>query len=124
MKNLTPIILAAIALTANAQTQRATQSWQFPTGGNLRDAYRTPSIPPVQLSDSPRLDTLLKEGKLVLSIQDAIALALENNLDLELVRYAPRLAETDILRAESGSTLRGVPLSARRLQWMVRRQPP
>jgi len=113
MKNLTPIILAAIALTANAQTQRPTQSWQFPTGGNLRDAYRTPSIPPVQLSDSPRLDTLLKEGKLVLSIQDAIALALENNLDLELVRYAPRLAETDILRAESGSTLRGVPLSVR-----------
>jgi len=113
MKYIAPILLAAAALTANAQMQRQAQPWQFPTGGSLRDAYRTPSVAPVQLADSPRLDTLLKDGKLVLSIQDAIALALENNLDLELVRYAPRLAETDILRAESGSTLRGIPLAVR-----------
>jgi outer membrane protein TolC len=62
------------------------------------------------MANSARLDSLLRAGKLYLSLQDAIALALENNLDVELQRYAPAIAESDLLRAKGGSsTLRGIP---------------
>ena len=61
--------------------------------------------------DSPRIESLIRDGNLYLSVQDAIALALENNLDLELERYGVRMATTDTYRAEGGGVLRGVPLS-------------
>ncbi len=60
--------------------------------------------------DSARIDGLLRAGSLYLSIQDAIALALENNLDLELERYGLKMAQTDTIRAQGGGVLRGVPL--------------
>lgn len=66
-----------------------------------------------QLQDSARLGTLIRDGKLYLSLRDAISLALENNLDIELERFAPGIADTDLLRARSGNTLRGVPLTVR-----------
>jgi outer membrane protein TolC len=64
--------------------------------------------PPVNLGNSSRLEALVRAGQIYLSLQDAIALALENNLDIELQRYGPRLAESDILRAEAGTAIRGV----------------
>jgi len=64
--------------------------------------------PPAQLGNSNRLESLLRAGRIYLSLQDAIALALENNLDIALQRYGPRIADSDILRAKAGSTLRGV----------------
>jgi hypothetical protein len=51
---------------------------------------------------------LLRDGKLMLSLNDAIALALENNLDLVIARYNLPIADTDILRTQSGAALRGV----------------
>ena len=81
--------------------------------GGLAGAYRTPTVPPVRRENGRRLDALYQNGQITLSLQDAIALALENNLDLELVRYAPQFAQTDLLRAEAGSSLRGIPLSVR-----------
>jgi outer membrane protein len=101
-----------LAISAAAQQPAAT-SWQIPSRGGVTSAYRTPHVAPVHLENSRRLDSLLRDGHITLSLEDAIALALENNLDLELVRYAPRLAGTDLLRAEAGSSLRGVPLSIR-----------
>lgn len=112
-RHLFTILAAATSLSAQIPIGSQTKPWQFPAGGNLADAYRTPVVAPVYLDNSRRLETLFRDGTIVLSIQDAIALALENNLDLELVRYAPRLADTDLLRAESGSFLRGIPLSVR-----------
>jgi outer membrane protein len=85
----------------------------IPSEGGLTSAYRTPSVPAVRFDDSSRLDQLIHGGKLYLSLRDAIALGLENNLDLELERYSPRIAETDLLRARAGSPLRGIPLSVR-----------
>lgn len=70
--------------------------------------YQFRTEPPANLGNSGRLDALLRAGRIYLSLQDAIALALENNLDIELQRYGPRLARTDILRAEAGSAIRGV----------------
>lgn len=71
--------------------------------------YRTTEIRPINLSNSGRLDALLRAGKIYLSLQDAIALALENNLDIELSRYGPQVAEVNFMRARSGGVLRGVP---------------
>jgi outer membrane protein len=63
------------------------------------------------MNDSARIRDLIRGGQMYLSLQDAIALALENNLDLELQRYGLRIAETDTLRASGGGILRGVGLA-------------
>src|SRR5207245_5376057 len=60
------------------------------------------------LSNTPRIDQLLQNGKLMLSMDDAIALALENNLDIAIARYNLNIADTDILLANSGQSTRGV----------------
>src|SRR5881296_323039 len=62
--------------------------------------------------DWNRIESLLRGGNLYLSLQDAIALALENNLDVELQRFGPRFVETDLLRSKGGGALRGIPLTA------------
>src|SRR6266568_3219711 len=72
-------------------------------------SYRPASFPETQLANSPRLDALLRDGKLELSIDDAIVLALENNLDVVAASFAPALAETDLLRAKAGGATHGVP---------------
>ncbi len=66
------------------------------------------SVPSPNLTNTPRLDQLLKNGKLMLSMNDAIALALENNLDIAISRYNLHIADTDVLRTKAGATLLGV----------------
>jgi outer membrane protein TolC len=75
--------------------------------------YTPVAVPPVDLRNSGRMDNLLRAGKLYLSLQDTIALALENNLDIALQRYGPLIAEADILRARAGGLLRGIPQAVR-----------
>jgi outer membrane protein len=58
--------------------------------------------------NSSRIDSLMHDGKIYLSVDDAVALALENNLDLEIARYNLNIAEADLLRARSGSNILGV----------------
>lgn len=70
--------------------------------------YVSPVVPPIDLANSNRLEALLRGGNLYLSLADAIALALENNLDVAVSRYGPLEAETDLLRAQAGGALRGV----------------
>src|SRR3954469_1813599 len=60
------------------------------------------------LANTARIDQLMHDGKLYLSLNDAIALALENNLDIAVARYNLEIADTDILRARSGQGIRGV----------------
>ena len=74
----------------------------------ITHSYRPQTVGPVNLSNSSRLDSLLRAGRLYLSLQDTIALALENNLDIELQRYGAQVAEASILRAKAGGLLRGV----------------
>jgi outer membrane protein len=87
--------------------------WHMPNEGGLLTGYRTPHIGDVYLEDSVRLQSLLRDGKLYLSLRDAISLALENNLDLELERYGIRLADSDVLRTKAGLLPLGTPLSVR-----------
>jgi len=70
--------------------------------------YRRPTVPPLFEGNATRLDGLIREGKLYLTLQNAIALALENNLDVETERYNITLAGTDAVRAAGGGSTRGV----------------
>jgi outer membrane protein len=82
--------------------------------GFVRDSltrpYQAQPVPPVNFQNSDRIFDLMRAGQLYLSLADAIALALENNLDIEVERYLPRIAHTDIGRAEGGGLLRGLSL--------------
>src|ERR1022692_2648756 len=70
--------------------------------------YRAQELAQPNLGNSPRIDSLMRDGKIYLSIDDAIALALENNLDLDIARYNLNIAEADLLRAKSGASILGV----------------
>src|SRR5947209_16962542 len=65
-------------------------------------------VAPARLTNSPRLESLVRAGNLYLSAQDVIALALENNLDIAVQRYNPLLAREVLRRAEGGNILRSV----------------
>src|SRR5205823_12813182 len=70
--------------------------------------YMHQELAPPNLGNSPRIDSLMREGKIFLSIDDAVALALENNLDLDIARYNLNIAEADVLRSRSGANILGV----------------
>ena len=72
--------------------------------------YQAPTVAPVSFQNSARLENLMRAGQLYLSLPDAIALTLENNLDIELQRFLPQTAGTDVLRAKGGGLLRGLSL--------------
>ncbi len=71
--------------------------------------YTPENYPAPRLSNTPRLDDLLREGKIYLSLSDAVTLALENNYDIAIARINLDIADTDLLRAKAGSLLRGAP---------------
>jgi outer membrane protein len=70
--------------------------------------YTGKNVAAPSLTNTPRLDQLLQNGKLMLSMNDAIALALENNLDIAISRYNLNIADTDVLRTKAGAALLGV----------------
>ena len=83
-----------------------TRNHAFP---NILSPYITTNfVPAARLTNSLRLQDLIENGKLKLSLEDAIALALENNLDIAVARYNLPIAQTDLLRAKGGGASRGV----------------
>ena len=81
---------------------------EMPKSHNPLNAYSPDKVPEPTLTNSPRLDQLIRDGKLYLSLKDAIDLALENNLDLAIARYIRPIADADILRTKAGAASRGV----------------
>lgn len=75
---------------------------------NIIAPYRVRDIPAPNLTNTARIDQLIRDGNIYLSINDAVALALENNLDIVVQRYNLSIADTDLLRASSGNFARGV----------------
>jgi hypothetical protein len=71
--------------------------------------YTPTDVPLPRLGNTPNLDGLLRDGKIYLSLSDAVMLALENNYDIAISRINLDIADTDILRAKAGSSLRGAP---------------
>ncbi|MGP0074370.1 MAG: TolC family protein [Bryobacteraceae bacterium] len=74
--------------------------------------YLPVTVPPIRVSNSGRLSQLVRAGMLYLTAQDAIALALENNIDIEVSRYNPFISEWNLERSEAGGALPGVPSGA------------
>src|ERR1035441_10640999 len=100
MKKLT---VSISLMLFSALSLRADDSvWQ-----RLARPYAPHPVPPVDLTNSPRLDQVLRAGNIYLSLSDAIALAIENNLDVELQRYNMPTADSEVLRDRGGGLLRG-----------------
>ncbi|HWF08067.1 MAG TPA: TolC family protein [Bryobacteraceae bacterium] len=104
----------APATTASTTTAAAVQIG--PANGKIAQSklgwltrpYTPRYIPPINLANTSRLDQLIRAGNLYLTAQDVIALALENNIDIEVQRYGPLLAREVLRRAEGGGLLRNV----------------
>ncbi len=103
-----------IAQQAQAAAQPGPVTYQgpfhieMPHSRNPLAPYRPSTVPPVDLQNSPRLYGLIRDGKLYISLQDAIALALENNLTLASFRYNFPIAQTDLQRTKAGGLANGV----------------
>lgn len=100
MKKLT--VSVSVVLLSACSLAAGDSVWQ-----RLARPYAPRPVPPVDLSNSPRLDQVLRAGNIYLSLSDAIALAIENNLDVELQRYNMPTADSEVLRAKGGGLLRG-----------------
>jgi len=80
----------------------------MPHSHNPLAPYKPSTAPELDLSNTPRLQNLIRDGKIYISLHDAIAVAIENNLDLAYFRYNFPIAQTDILRTKAGSPANGV----------------
>jgi outer membrane protein TolC len=74
-----------------------------PAFPNILAPYTPRHVDPPNLANTPRIDQMLQDGKIMLSMDDAIALALENNLDIGIARYNLNIADTEILRSKGGA---------------------
>jgi len=107
---------AAVAQQGNSQPVGAPVPGQvnysaifnLPSSRNPLSAYSPTTAPEPQLANSPHLNQLFRDGKLYLSLKDAIRLALENNLDIAIARYNLPIADMDVLRTKAGGVFRGV----------------
>src|ERR1700679_216331 len=97
---------ATVNQTAPAATQPALRL-DIPHSDNPLNTYRATLVPKPNLANSPRIDALVKDGVLELSLKDAISLALENNLDIAIARYNIPIAAADVLRTQAGGSFRG-----------------
>ncbi len=123
---LTAILFGTVALTGWAQEPPAAPTPQdtpetrplpqlnySPAASHFPNPiapYTPRQVAAPDLRNSSRITDLLREGKLYLSLNDAIALALENNLDIAIARYTLNIADTDVLRARAGAAILGTPL--------------
>jgi outer membrane protein len=91
-----------------ASPTRSAPTGLTPSFLNFLGPYRRASVPELFPGNATRLASLIRDGKLYLTLHDAIALAIENNLDVEIERYNIVLADTDLVRAKGGGSLRGI----------------
>ena len=112
MKQLKPFIaLVCVLLMAAPGVYSQQLNDRGPTLSNEREHwysgftnnYRTRYIPPISVSNSGRADSLIRAGNLYLSLSDAIAMALENNIDVEVSRYAYPLADASLMSAQASN---------------------
>lgn len=108
LRNSLAILLAASTLMAQSSEVSIQMPKQPPVIGTVLRPFHFEKriVAPAKLTNSPRLEQLLRAGNLYLSVQDVIALALENNLDIAVQRYAPFLAQEVLRRAKGGGFLR------------------
>ena len=107
MQRTTKTILAWVCMGALCSAQQQPPFVERPRVSIFIRPYKAPSVAPIRLHNSNRLRSLIRAGQLYLTVQDAIAVAIENNLDLEVARYGPVLAQWAVERQEGGGALRG-----------------
>ena len=98
----------------NDKTQPGNATAEIPRRKSFLDVlspYRAPHAPPLRLGPADRAQALVRDGRIYVSLYDALALAIENNLDVEISRYNLSVAGTEILRASGGGDLRGIDYS-------------
>ena len=110
---LSLLLVAAVLLQPIASAQQIRSRPTDYSMGNsawppFTNIFKAPDVPEITLSNSGRLEGLLHDAKIYLSLADALALAIENNLDIAWARYGPQSAANDLMRAKSGAQLRGV----------------
>ena len=107
-----PLSSAAVSVQTPAVAPAAQSNVPFQQllrpSRNPINAYRGTTVPPPSMANSARLSSLVRDGKIYLSLRDAIDLALENNLDMVIARYNLPIAQTDIQRTKAGGQVRGV----------------
>src|SRR5690349_8592909 len=106
------IALCIVCAAPSTWTQGQSIAPEKPRAPVFLRPYLAPDVPPIRLANSSRLRDLVRAGKLYLTAQDAIALALENNIDIEVARYNPLLDQWNLERAEAGGALPGVPAAS------------
>jgi len=109
---LSTMLLAGPALAQQQGAAQGTQrnvemkKYDFSKGNshlfNILKPYTPIHVEEAQLANAPRIDAMIQDGKLMLSLEDAITLTLENNLDIGVQRYGPWIADTGVLRAKAG----------------------
>ncbi len=102
----------AVALTEPLDLRPSERNFSHPSGrlwGNPINMYRPTTISKANFANSVRLTDLVKNGKIYLSLSDALALAIENNYDIAIARYDLDIADTDILRTRTGAAPLGAP---------------
>jgi outer membrane protein TolC len=105
-------VLMEVPVLAQVQQATVTQVPSTPAQSALRldiphsdnplNTYRATLVPQPNLANSSRIDSLIKDGVLELSLKDAISLALENNLDIAIARYNIPIAAADVMRTQAG----------------------
>jgi len=109
VRSLAPLLAILVGATPPLAAQSAVRIDPPKSGlGWLTRPYRTRPVPPINLANTSRFDSLIRAGNLYLSSQDVVALALENNIDIEVQRYGPLLARELLRRAQGGGLLRNV----------------
>ncbi|HTP35261.1 MAG TPA: TolC family protein [Candidatus Acidoferrales bacterium] len=112
MSRIKPIlaILLSVFMAAPvfAQTPEIKGSQSGGIAGWFSNNYRPRAVNSIFFEDSTRIDRLIRAGRIYLSLRDAIALALENNLDIENARLTPKMQDANLLRAQAGALLRNV----------------
>lgn len=98
-----------------AWPQQAAIAPHRPTEPLIIRPYFSEYIPPIRTGNSLRIQDLVRAGKIYLTAQDAIALALENNIDIESARYNPLILQSQLRRQEAGGALAGIPSASSRI---------
>ena len=102
------VICLFVWIAVLLRAQGPSETPQRPHASVFIRPYEGAVVPPPRLKNSDRIYSLIRGGKLYLTVQDALAVAIENNLDLEVDRYGPVSAEWYLERSQAGGPLRGV----------------
>ena len=101
---VTAALLSGLIFPSSVSAQSAAKGFSL---GSFTGIWQPQAAATPSLENSPRIESLIRNGTLELSLSDALALALENNLDIALQRYIPEFSKTDLLRTKAGQSPRG-----------------